>query len=267
MSTISKILFEKAREFIDDGVVIEDFVIGVGLTAVKLSDGRAGVAFTNKQDTLGRCEEFYRCMGLDGDPESKARVGMTALELLEVGLFSGDPLLRSVAYAALNAVFNFNRDRFVKGDVMEYLQVNENDIVGMVGEIEPLADAWKDKVWDLLIFDRNRKRDEIFPDWAIVDLLPKCTVVVITGSAIVNGSIDWVLKYVMTEKVAIVGPSTPLVEGVLPVKILAGVYIKDPDVLFDLVSKGAGTRKIIRSGAAEKVNIIQKSAGENFYRV
>jgi len=258
---------EKAREYIDNNVVIEDFVIGIGLTAVKLSDGRAGVAFTNKQDTLGKCEEFYRCMGLDGDLESKAEVGMTALELLEMGLFSGDPLLRSVAYATLNAVFNFNSDRFVRGDVMEHLQVNESDIVGMVGEIEPLANAWKDKVWDLLIFDRNRRRDNIFPDWAIVDLLPKCTVVVITGSAIVNGTIDWVLKYVRTNRTAIVGPSTPLIEGVFPVEILAGVYIKDPEILFDLVSKGAGTKKIIRSGAAEKVNIIQKSAGEHFYQV
>lgn len=258
MATISKTLLEKAQEFLNDNV-IEDFVIGIGLTAVKLDDGRTGVAFTNKQDTLGRCEEFYRCVGLDGNPESKAKVGMTASELLEIGLFSGDPLLRSVAYATLNAVFNFNENRFVEGDIMEHLQVNENDIVGMVGEIDPLVSAWKDKVWDLLIFDRNRKRDDVFPDWAIVDLLPKCTVVVITGSSIVNGTIDWVLKYVRTDRVAIVGPSTPLVENVFPVKILGGIYIKDSNILFDLVSKGAGTKKIIRSGAAKKVNIIQKS--------
>ncbi|HIP91971.1 MAG TPA: hypothetical protein EYH25_00735, partial [Thermotoga sp.] len=126
-------------------------------------------------------------------------------------------------------------------------------------EIDPLVNVWKDKVWDLLIFDRNRKRDDVFPDWAIVDLLPKCTVVVITGSSIVNGTIDWVLKYVKTDRVAIVGPSTPLVENVFPVKILGGIYIKDSNILFDLVSKGAGTKKIIRSGAAKKVNIIQKS--------
>lgn len=254
--TISEKLYKKALENITDELLIEDFIIGIGETAVKLSDGRAGFVATNREDTLGKCEEFYKCMGLDGKPESKAETGMKAKELLEVGLYSGDPLLRSVSYAAVNAIFNKNPERFIDGDTLELMEFNKKDIVGIVGEITPFVDALRPKVWDVLVFDRQRRNDQVLPDWAIIDMLPKCTVVIITGTTIVNGTIDYILNYVNTDKVAIAGPSTIMVEEVFPVKILSGSYIENSEKLFDLIKKGAGTRTLFRSGAARKVNLL-----------
>ncbi|OQY09085.1 MAG: hypothetical protein B6I29_04190 [Marinitoga sp. 4572_148] len=254
--TISEKLYKKALENITDELLIEDFIIGIGETAVKLSDGRTGFVATNREDTLGKCEEFYKCMGLDGKPESKAEVGMKAKELLEVGLYSGDPLLRSVSYAAVNAIFNKNPERFIDGDTLELMEFNKKDIVGIVGEITPFVDALRPKVWDVLVFDRQRRNDQVLPDWAIIDMLPKCTAVIITGTTIVNGTIDYILNYVNTDKVAIAGPSTIMVEEVFPVKILSGSYIENSEKLFDLIKKGAGTRTLFRSGAARKVNLL-----------
>lgn len=254
--TIAKKLYEKSLENITDDTYVEDFVIGIGETAVKLSDGRTGFVATNREDTLGKCEEFYKCMGLDGKPESKAEVGMKVKELLDVGLFSGDPLLRSVSYAAVNAIFNKNPERFVKGDTLELMEFNKKDIVGIVGEITPFVEALRPKVWDVLIFDRQRRNEDVLPDWAIIEMLPKCTAVIITGTTIVNGTIDYILNYVNTDRVAISGPSTIMVEDVFPVKILSGSYIEDSEKLFDLIKKGAGTRTLFRSGAARKVNLV-----------
>ncbi|GAB6189877.1 hypothetical protein JCM30566_16190 [Marinitoga arctica] len=254
--SIAKKLHKKALENITDDIYIEDFIIGIGETAVKLSDGRTGFVATNREDTLGKCEEFYKCMGLDGKPESKAEVGMKLKDLLEVGLYSGDPLLRSVTYAAVNAIFNINPERFIDGDTLELMKFNKKDIVGIVGEITPFVDALKPRVWDVLIFDRQRRTDYVLPDWAIIEMLPKCTAVIITGTSIVNGTIDWILNYVNTDRIAIAGPSTIMVENVFPVKILSGSYIEDSDKLFDLIKKGAGTRTLFRSGAARKVNLL-----------
>ncbi|NUU96641.1 hypothetical protein XO10_10365 [Marinitoga sp. 1135] len=254
--SIAKKLYNKALENLVDDVIIEDFIIGIGETAVKLSDGRVGFVATNREDTLGKCEEFYKCMGLDGKPESKANIGMKAKDLLEVGLFSGDPLLRSVSYAALNAVFNKNPERFVGGDTLELMEFKKNDVVGMIGEITPFVETLKPKVWDVLVFDRQRRSDEVLPDWAIIEMLPKCSAVIITGTSIVNGTIDWILNYVNTDRVAIAGPSTMMVEDVFPVKILSGAYVENSDLLFDLIKKGAGTRTLFRSGAARKVNLL-----------
>jgi hypothetical protein len=254
--SLAKKIHEKALENITDDIIIEDFVIGIGETAVKLSDGRSGFVATNKEDTLGKCEEFYKCMGLDGKPESKAEVGMKVKDLLEVGLYSGDPLLRSVTYATVNAIFNKNPERFVVGDTLELMEFNKKDIVGIVGEISPFIDKLRHKVWDVLVFDRQRRHDQILPDWAIIEMLPKCTAVIITGTTIVNGTIDYILNYVNTDRVAISGPSTIMVEDVYPVKILSGSYIEDSEKLFDLIKKGAGTRTLFRSGAARKVNLV-----------
>ncbi|MBO8160077.1 MAG: hypothetical protein H0Z24_00450 [Thermosipho sp. (in: Bacteria)] len=259
MQTSSQKLFEAAKGYTGNST-IDDFVIGIGLTGVKLSDGRTGVSYTNKGDTLGRCEEFYSCTGEEGNPQSKVKIGMKTEELLKIGLFSGDPLLRSVAYAALNAVFAVPEieEKYTVGDISKFLEVDLNDIVGMIGEITPLINLWKPLVWDVLIFDRNRKKEEIFPDWAIVDFLPKCSVVVITGSAVANGTIDWILNYVRTDRTAIIGPSTPLVPNVFDVKVLAGVKVINSERLFDLISKGAGTKKIVAEKVVEKVVLINE---------
>ncbi|MDK2885715.1 MAG: hypothetical protein PWP54_273 [Thermosipho sp. (in: thermotogales)] len=257
MKTISQKLYEASLNYLNDSK-IEDFVIGIGLTAVRLNDGRTGVCYTNKGDTLGRCEEFYTCTGDSGNPQTKVNLGMKTDELLKIGLFSGDPLLRSVAYAALNAVFSVPEieKNYKKGDISKFLEVSFDDIVGMIGEITPLINLWEPLVWDILIFDRNRRNEKVFPDWAIVDFLPKCSIVVITGSSVANGTIDWILNYVNTDRVAIIGPSTPLVPGVFGVKVLAGVKVVNSEKLFDLISKGAGTKKIVAEKVVEKVVLI-----------
>lgn len=258
MKTISEKLYEKALKYTNNSK-IDDFVLGIGLTAVKLNDGRTGICYTNKDDTLGRCEEFYTCTSEEGNPQSKIELGMKTEDFLKIGLFSGDPLLRSLSYAALNAVFAVPEieEKYKVGDISEFLEVGFEDIVGMIGEINPLISLWKPLVWDILIFDRKRRNENIFPDWAIVDFLPKCSVIAITGSAVVNGTIDWILKYVNTNKVAIIGPSTPLIPDVFNVKVLAGVKILDDKKVFDLLSKGAGTKKIIAEKAVQKVVLLQ----------
>jgi|OM-RGC.v1.009746725 hypothetical protein len=257
--TFSKKLYDEALKYINNET-LKDYIIGLGLSAALLSDGRCGVSYTLREDTLGKCEEFFKCTGDFGNPVSKINPGMRVKEVLNIGLFSPDPLIRSVAYATLNAVFSTNeiKSMYSLGDLSQYINVNLDDTVGFIGRIDPLINLWKPKAWDILIFDRNRKgSDEILPDWAIVDLLPKCSVVVISGSAIVNGSIDWILNYVKTDKVAIVGPSTTLVPNVFPVKLLAGINVLNSDKLFKLISHGAGTKKIIAEKAVEKVVLIQ----------
>jgi len=258
LKTVSEKLYERALKYTNNSR-IEDFVIGIGLTGVRLNDGRTGICYTNKEDTLGRCEEFYTCTGDEGNPQSKIELGMNTDELLKIGLFSGDPLLRSVAYAALNAVFVVPEieERYKYGDISEYLEVDFEDVVGMIGEINPLINLWKPLVWDILIFDRKRRNEKIFPDWAIVDFLSKCSVVAITGSSVVNGTIDWILKYINTDRIAIIGPSTPLIPNVFNVKVLAGVKVLDSEKLFNLISKGAGTKKIIAEKAVQKVVLLQ----------
>ncbi|ABR31645.1 hypothetical protein SU69_09140 [Thermosipho melanesiensis] len=251
---ISEKLYKKALEYIDNEIYLEDYIIGYGLTSAVLSDNSCGVSYTLREDTLGKCEEFFKCTSSSGNPTSKINVGMKVNEILKIGLFSSDPFTRSVGYATLNAILQNNMKNYEKGDIIEFLEVSFEDIVGIVGKIDPLIEYLKPIVWDVLVFDRNRNgSEEILPDWSIIELLPKCSVVIITGAAVINGTIDWILKYVNTDRIAIVGPSTPLVKDIFPVKILAGVKILDSKKLFKLIAHGAGTKKIVAEKVVEKI--------------
>ncbi len=232
-------------------LIVENYVVGLGLAGVKLSDGYAGVAYNLRGDLLGECEEFYRNTE-SGDFEPPLKAGMRAEDFIRA-VSSRDPISRSLGIAALNAVLN--RDSYQTMDVLEYLDIGPDDVVGMIGNIKPFAFEIMLRARELMIFERNRKGEEL-PDWMIASDLEKCSVVIISASTVVNWTIEWILDYVKTDRVAIVGPSAPMVRDVFPVGIIGGARVLDPDRTLDILARGGGTKSIYSSGAAEKVSLI-----------
>ena len=249
---ILKNLVKKSTDAAKD-LYVEDFVIGIGLVGVKLSDGSAGVAYNLKQDLLGECEEFSEGRGKNYSLLLKP--GEKAITFIEA-FTSENPLAKSLGLATINAVLS-EKENLQKGDLLEHLEIKEGDIVGMIGEIGPLIMAAIEKGAKVRVFERNRKRGQ-FPDWAITTYLEDCDVVIISASSIVNWTIEWVLDYVKTDRVAIVGPTATLVKDIFPVKVIAGAKILDPDKLLDSLPRGIGTAGLYSSGIAEKVTLILK---------
>ncbi len=249
MKTMERLL-ETALER-STGLTVEDYVVGLGLVGVKLSDGSVGVAYNLRGDLLGECEEFYR--GTDfGRYEPPLKAGMEAKRFIEASR-SPDPVSKSLGMATINAVLN--RGDFSKMDVLEYLDVKSGDVVGIIGNIKPFVFDTMSKTENVFVFERNRKGEEL-PDWAITSMLEKCSVVIISASAVVNWTVEWILDYVKTDRVAIVGPSSPMVDGIFPVGIIGGARILDPDGVLSLISKGGGTKSMYTSGVAEKVSLV-----------
>ena len=241
-------LIERAERAAGDLEVV-DYVIGLGLVGVKLSDGSGGVAYNLRGDLKGECEEFFRTTEDGYGPPLLP--GMKAREFIENAL-SPEPLLRSLGIATVNAVLN--RGNFSRIGVLEYLNVKEDDVVGMIGKIKPFVFEILPVARELMVFEKARK-DEVLPDWAIASELERCTVVIISGSSVVNWTVEWVLDYVRTDRVAIVGPSSPMVD-VFPVSIIGGALIKDPDKALKILSIGGGTKALYSWGAAEKVSLV-----------
>ena len=167
---------------------------------------------------------------------------------------SENPIAKSLGLATINTVLS-EKDNLQKGDILEYLEIKEGDVVGMIGEIGPLIMSAMEKGASVRVFERNRKRGQ-FPDWAITTHLEDCDVVIISASSIVNWTIEWILDYVNTDRVAIVGPTATLVKDVFPVKVIAGTNILDPDRLLEALSRGIGTTGLYSSGIAEKVDLV-----------
>ena len=231
------------------GLKVEDFVVGLALVGVKLSNGNAGVAYNLREGLLGQCEEF--------SSEEKGyklllEPGMEASEFIKA-FDSTNAIARALALATMNAVFN--RGDYEEGDLLEYLDIRPGERVGMIGEIGPMIMKLLENGNEVLVFEKNPRRGTL-PDWAIPTHLESCDVVIITAATLVNWSIEWVLDYVSTDRVAIVGPSAPLVEGIFPVKVIGGAVVLDPDRMIKELSRAYGTHGVYKTGLAKKVNLV-----------
>jgi uncharacterized protein (DUF4213/DUF364 family) len=87
---------------------------------------------------------------------------------------------------------------------------------------------------------------ELRPAQEAVQRLPKCQVAVITGTSIVNHSIDELLAAsVRCRDVVVVGASTPLLPQAFAgtnVTLLSGVVVRDVPEVLRIVSEGGGMR-------------------------
>jgi hypothetical protein len=226
-----------------------DVRIGLGYVAVLTDAGGAGVAYTPREDLE------HGCSPLDGaDPLAGQR-----LSALLAHLESSRPIERAVGVAATNALVASRPPAAVTGgDVLRALALRTEDRVGMVGCFEPLIAPVQAQVASLTIFERARGWTVgVQPAERALDLLPTCTVALITSTALITESLDPLLDAAAgCREVALLGPSTPLLPEVFadtPVTWLSGIRIENPAKVLQIVSEGGGTRRFSRY--VQKVNV------------
>ena len=196
---------------------VQDVRAGLGYSAVALDDGSAGVAYTFR-DELGCC-----CGTL---MKAGTLIGKDATELVS-WLGEKDLLMAAIGLATVNALLNVNDPSFSGGNVVEAIDVHLEDVFGMVGEFKPILAKVRTITDKRYVFERDEAKGKgSYPSSDIPHLLPRCDVVVLTATSIINHTIDEILPYCHNARqVAMVGPSTPLYPAVfdaVPVHLLAG---------------------------------------------
>ena len=228
-------LIERALSLAEQHTVT-DIRIGLRYTAVLLDNGSCGLAFTFQGGSACGCHLMSEAGRMTGKPVSEL-----------IPLLAEKNLLRaSVGLAAVNAVLNEPDIARDNGNVIEALQVGSDETFGMVGEFKPIVAAMKKVTDRIYVFEQNlSKGPNLYPEEAIPDYLPKCDVVVVTATSIINHTIDGVLSHCKNARqVAIVGPSTPLYAGAFkdtPVTLLAGSVPRDIEQLLKIISQAGGT--------------------------
>ncbi|OAA28450.1 hypothetical protein AT15_04410 [Kosmotoga arenicorallina S304] len=247
MNSIFDRVLEIAAKYGNDMAVI-DYVVGTGMTAVRLSSGDVGVAHLLRDELPSGCTLFDELFSTPC-PISK---------FLELGKIY-HPITVSLALAAANAILSSKlSDReYSESDIFEILKIERSDTVGFIGDFKPLTSQLRGKVEKLLIFERHISEDYL-PDWAMPWKLRECTAVVVTGTTFMNRTIDSILNSVSTDRVVVFGPSTPLVSEVYPetVKAIGGAKVIDPDLVMKVASRAGGTKNLYRLKAAKKVTLI-----------
>lgn len=221
-----------------------DVRLGLGYSAVLLDDGSLGLAHTPRNGAFHCCEISDKAGELRGDAWNLAR-----LALAPRGMDS------AVGVATINAAINPGV-KSEQGDVLEFLDIQPNEKIGMVGYFRPLVPRLpRDN--ELLIFERAPQGDEVYPDWAAERMLPTVDVAIITATTIINKTIDHLLELTANAReIAVLGPSTTLAADIFAkrgVTLLSGMVVEDVEKALRIVSQGGGTRKL--SKVARKVTV------------
>lgn len=231
-------LLDKALEKAQ-GRKIRDVRAGLSYTCLSLEDGATGLAYSFRN------EMGPYCGILD---EAGSLIGRDLTEILP-WLKSQNRLKAALGLAGVNTVCNQPGPDYERGNVTGALDLTAEDHFGMVGAFVPLLKAVKEKTDHIYVFDQDiSKEGEILAESDIPAYLPRCQVIVITATSLINHSLDQVLAHCQeARQVFLLGPSTPLCPEAFrgsPLTHLAGALVSDPSRALTIVSQGGGTRAL-----------------------
>lgn len=249
---------------------VEDLVIGIFFTGVKLSTGHAGCAFT----PIGEVPEAVCC------PTSAARMplagNLDGKPASEVVHYSLDPnvLKSAIGIATLNGLSQQiiesenQRDYEVVADMdgFDLLHIQSHETVSLIGAFGPYIKRLKAMGNPFYIIEKNRQtlRPEEMkyfkPESEMKTAIENSQAVIITGTAIVNHTIDAVLSWITKGiRTAIIGPTASMLPDVFfqkGVNVLAGIRILNPDRMLKILKQGGSAYHLLRE-CSEKIAFIQ----------
>ena len=172
------------------------------------------------------------------------RLNGEKLRTIASRVHSQNPIEISMAVAATNAYSN-------RPDVLTE-HINGLDIfsaperkVAVVGRFPGL----KERGFNPLVIELSPQEGE-YPAEKSEEVIDQCDYVVITSSAIVNHTIDDLLRFAKDKKVALVGPGTPLTPALFDhgINVLSGMIVTDPDLAFRIVAEGGAAQALKKAG-------------------
>jgi uncharacterized protein (DUF2249 family)/uncharacterized protein (DUF4213/DUF364 family) len=255
-----------------DEPTVTDVRIGVFYSAVEISTGDVGVAFSPRDlsDTVC-CPKTVA-----GAPPAGRLIGLGAWEMTSYAL-AASPLRRAVGIATLNALsaaainrYGLPEGLFQEGlDALAAAEFRPSDEVVMVGAFIPFIKALRERVAKLRIVDKHAealKPDELsmwVPPESATDALARASVAIMSGSALVEGGIEELLDAAAPARSRIMaGPTTPIWPAPFfkrGVDVLGGIRVKHGKQLLEIV--GQGGSGYFFEQAAEKYCVARPSIG------
>ncbi|MDD8012505.1 MAG: DUF364 domain-containing protein [Acidobacteriota bacterium] len=246
---------------------IERLVIGVFFTAVQLSGGSCGLAHSELEG--GRCCTTGHQRNL-GEFSPGRLKGKTILDILNHA--DERPLFASVKMAVLNAIsariIASGNYKIVAGrDPIEWIDASAGRAVTIVGAFQAYMDKLSELSCTLQVLELDvtafpeRHRRLYVPAERAAEILPGSDAVILTGSTLVNDTLDDLLALIPPRAFTIlVGPSSGLLPDCLfrkGVDLIGTIRILDPDTMFTVVSEGGAGYHLFRT-CAEKICLLNE---------
>jgi uncharacterized protein len=255
-------------------IEVDRVVVGLFFTAVKLSNGAAGTSATPIRSIPEAvcCPSSAMAMPFPG----KMR-GRRAAEVADQA-FSEHGIRRAVGIAAINALADCcwqhrphaGVELYHDVDAFDATDIRTGDRVVVVGAFVPFLKELKRRGHAFLVLEQDShtlKADELpffRPAEQAAQILPLADVVLITGSTLVNNTLEQLLALIRPDaRVTVVGPTV----GMLPdaflargADVLGCVRIIEPDDFLDLLAEG-GSGYHFFGRSAQKLVLARRPAG------
>lgn len=230
-----------------DGHVLQ-VLIGLHWTAVVAAvDGeqRCGLASTLSTPYHIHGEADVPQAGQLADMSARALAGLARSE---------QPLLAGVGIAAINALLQPPPEPMVDLNAEEVLATHgAGKKVALIGHF-PFVPRLRPRVGELWVLEQNPQPGDLPADSA-PERLPDAEVVAITGTTLINHTLDNLLAYCSPQAtVILLGPSTPLSPVLFDRKQSGGIDILCGSVVFDIppvlrtIGQGGTFRQVRRAG-------------------
>jgi uncharacterized protein len=159
---------------------------------------------------------------------------------------SQNPLEASIGVAAINSLLDVDASRAVEVNAAHVLtERGRGRNVALVGHF-PFIPCLREQVGQLWVIEQRPAEDE-YPAAAAADLIPQADVVALTGSALINGTLDGLLALCRPGAlVMVMGPSTPLSPVLFAHRatLISGARVVDEAAVLRTVSQGATFQQV-----------------------
>lgn len=217
--------------------------------AIRLEDGTIGLVFLNLTPKI---RELASQLNVD------QFIGVNPAELAnEFG--SSDNLKKMLGLGAINSISQhiFKRSEFPLNfttDSLGLLNLKAQDRVGMVGFFPPLVKKIETIGIPLIVIEKKAHLIKKTEKWEVTlepSRLRECNKVLCTSTAVLNDSIDEILRYCSkAEKISIIGPTAGFIPDPLftrGVDIVGSTFINNTSLFMELIRQkkrwGSATRK------------------------
>ncbi len=160
--------------------------------------------------------------------------------------YSTQPLETAIGVAAINSMLEVDESLAVEVNASEVLTSRgRGKNVALVGHF-PFIQQLRQSAENLWVIEQHPAEDE-YPAESAGDLLPQADMVAITGSALVNHTLDRLLSLCNPNStVMVLGPSTPLSPILFDhgITILSGTRVVDEAAVLRTVGQGASFRQV-----------------------
>ena len=246
-------------------IKVDDIVVGVFYTGVKLSTGHGGVAFTPVQEI----PDAVCCPKSHGQMPKSGHLSGQPLDEVLMDSMNPSPLKSAIGVAAVNAIsqkilfdgkYEKHKAIFYM-DVIDAIKIKPTDTVAMVGAFTPYIKRLEGNVKKRYVIERNPRAmvkggTPLHPEELSKKLLPKADVVIASGSTVVNHTVGEILRLSSrAREVVLSGPTASMIPDPFfkrGVTVMGGVKIIDADRMLKVISE-AGSGYALQKECAAKM--------------